>query len=169
MRGGQQNSMQSPGPSLTERVSIFMGAVFLFGLAALFMMGFIWPGILILAWLTAIPILLVEQGWLGAWVIVQMTIWLVGLPLAIMAGAVFPGILILAGASALLTAVFHPSDLDKANQQRRQGEKTKRKRSMPLPYEGDNHHETYDTGDDWQPDTEYDPDADEHRLRARRH
>ena len=150
-----------------------MGAVFLFGLAALFMMGFIWPGILILIWLTAVPILLVEQGLLGLWVIAQTTIWLVGLPLALMAGAVWPGILVLAGFSALLTAVFHPSDLDRANQQRRAHrdvyhEKSKRKRGIPLPYEGDNHHDTY--GDDeWQASMEYDPDIDEQQLRAHRH
>ncbi len=149
-----------------------MGAVFLFGLAALFMMGFIWPGILILIWLTAVPILLVEQKLLGLWIIAQTTIWLVGLPLALMAGAVWPGILVLAGFSALLTAVFHPSDLDRANQQRHAHrdayrEKSKRKRGLPLPYESGNHHDAYD--DEWQASMDYDPDIDEQHLHAHRH
>jgi hypothetical protein len=154
-----------------------MGAVFLFGLAGLFFLNILWPGILVLIWLTAFPILLAEHGWLGFWIAIQTTIWLLGLPFLFMTHLLWPGILVLAGCSALLTAVFHPSDLDRANQMRRaemqrryasQQAKEKRKRGLPLPYEGDNHSDLYED-DDWQFTETYDPDADERPLRAHRH
>lgn len=144
--------MDNNGPSITERVALFMSAMFLFGLAVLFMLGMVWPGILVLVWLTVIPILLVEQGWLGLWIVAQMTLWMIGLPFLIALGLVFPGVLVLAGASTLLTAIAHPSKLDEMNKQRRAVAKTKRKpkRTLPVPPAAfDAGRNDLDEDDDW--------------------
>ena len=126
--------------ALKERLAAFSGAIFLFGLAGLIMLDLVWPGILLLIWLTSIPVLMAEKGFLfGLWLILQTTIWLVGLPFFFMTGLVWPGILILAGMSALLVAIAPPDRLDRRHQrlmaERRLGREMmqKRKRGLPVP------------------------------------
>ena len=65
----------------TERMGALSGALFLFGLAWLFLTNFFWPGIMYLVWLTAIPTLIAENGWgKGLWLSAQAGIYLIGLP-----------------------------------------------------------------------------------------
>ncbi len=163
--------MNNDGPSITERVALFMAAMFLFGLAVLFMLNLVWPGILVLVWLTVIPILLVDQGWLGLWVVAQMTIWMIGLPFLVATNFIFPGILVLAGASTLLTAIAHPSKLDEMNKQRRAMEKVKRKRTLPVPpdafHAGDTDPDDENDEYDWSLHAELNS-SNGHHLRRRR-
>lgn len=121
------------GRSRTETVSLYAGAFFMFGLAALFMTHTIWPGILILIFLTSVPILLTESGWLGVWIIAQTALWLIGLPLMIVSGIIFPGIFILIGLSVLLVAIAPPEKMEQLNKRNHAEYKAKRKRDMPLP------------------------------------
>jgi hypothetical protein len=140
-----------------QRMAALSGAILLFGLAALFLADAIFPAILLLTWVAAIPVLIAEQGWkYGLWILVQMGIWLGGIPLLLMVGLFFPGVLVLAGSSALLVAIAPPDRLDKEHQiwraehrarlAAREG-KAKRKR-LPLPPADE-----YD-----EPDDEYDED-----------
>jgi len=128
--------------ALKERLAAFSGAIFLFGLAGLIMLDLVWPGILLLIWLTSIPVLVAEKGFLfGLWLILQTTIWLVGLPFFFMTGLVWPGILILAGMSALLVAIAPPDRLDQRHQrlmaERRLGREMMQKRKRGLPVSPD--------------------------------
>lgn len=122
----------------TERAGAFSGALFLFGLALLFHFHIIWPWILVLIFLTAVPILIVEEGWMGVWVLAQAALWLGGIALLIKLGGVFPGVLVLAGLSALLVAIFPPDRLEAREKERETARKAfiqaKRKRDVPLPH-----------------------------------
>lgn len=121
---------------LMARMGGLSGAIFLFGLAVLFWGGWVWPGILLVIWLTSIPVLLAENGpWLGAWLIAQAALWLGGMPVLFEMGLVWPGILILAGCSALLVAVAPPDKLQAMEATRRaaRARKRKAKRTLPLP------------------------------------
>jgi hypothetical protein len=114
-----------------QRMAALSGAIFLFGLAALFLADAIFPAILVLILITAIPALIAEQGWrYGLWILLQMAIWLGGMPLLFTADMIFPGVLVLAGMSALLVAIAPP--------ERRSGGQGKRKRKrdwqdFPVP------------------------------------
>jgi hypothetical protein len=121
------------GRSRTEAVSLYAGAFFLFGLAILVITDTIWPGILVLLWLTSIPILLAENGWLGVWIIAQMTLWMIGLPVLFAVDFFWPGILVLAGFSTLLVAVAPPEKMEQLNKRGDEKAKRKLKRDMPLP------------------------------------
>ncbi len=123
-----------------ERMAALSGAIFLFGLAGLFLMDALWPGVLLLAWLAAIPALVAEKGWrYGVWLVIQAGLWLIGIPALLALDLIFPGVLILAGTSALLVAIAPPGKLDAQHQawQRayyaQQKAKHKRKRGQPLP------------------------------------
>jgi hypothetical protein len=126
-----------------QRMAALSGAIFLFGLAALFLADAIFPAILVLILITAIPALIAEQGWrYGLWILLQMAIWLGGMPLLFTADMIFPGVLVLAGMSALLVAIAPPDQLDKQHQawvqERRSGGQGKRKRKrdwqdFPVP------------------------------------
>ena len=129
-----------------QRMAALSGAIFLFGLAALFLADMIFPAILLLVWVTAIPAVIAEQGWkFGLWILLQIGIWLGGIPLLLATDLFFPGVLVLAGSSALLVAIAPPDRLDKQHQAWRAehlarlaaGEgKAKRKRewqALPLP------------------------------------
>jgi hypothetical protein len=125
---------------LKERLAAFGGAIFLFGLAALVLFDLIWPGILLLIWITSIPVLIAEKGFVfGLWLIAQSTIWLVGLPFFAAIGLLWPGVLVLGGMSALLVAIAPPDQLDRRHQrvkaERRIGREImqKRKRGLPVP------------------------------------
>lgn len=112
-----------------ERMGALSGAIFLFGLAILFALDLFWPGIFLLIWLTAAPVVLVEEGWrMGLWILAQMALYLGGLPLLIATDLIWPGIFALFGMSALLAALAPPSRLS-----RKQAPKAKRKRGLPLP------------------------------------
>ena len=100
-----------------QRMAALGGAIFLFGLAALFLADAIFPAILLLIFVTAIPALIAEQGWkYGGWILLQMGIWLGGIPLLLGIDLFFPGVLVLAGLSALLVAIAPPDQLDKQHQ-----------------------------------------------------
>jgi hypothetical protein len=125
-----------------QRMAALSGAIFLFGLAALFLADAIFPAILLLIWVAAIPVLVSEEGWkYGLWILVQMGIWLGGISLLLTIGLFFPGVLVLAGLSALLVAIAPPDRLDKQHQAwraehlaRRAAREGKRKRiPIPLP------------------------------------
>jgi hypothetical protein len=59
-----------------QRMAALSGAIFLFGLAALFLADAIFPAILLLIWVCAIPALIAEQGWkFGLWILLQMGCW----------------------------------------------------------------------------------------------
>jgi hypothetical protein len=128
-----------------QRMAALSGAIFLFGLAALFLMKTIFPAILVLIWITAIPAVLAEKGGrYGLWILTQAGIWLGGIPLLLETDFFFPGVLILAGMSALLVAIAPPDRLDRQHavwlQERRERleefGKPKRKRDwqdLPLP------------------------------------
>jgi polyferredoxin len=120
----------------TERVALFSGALFLFGLAFLFATDLFWPWVLVLLFLVAIPIMLIEEGWLGAWVLLQGALWGAGLALLITLGAVWPYILVLAGISTLIMAFAPPDDLEDRPIVFQRG-KRKRKRVVPLPGSGE--------------------------------
>jgi hypothetical protein len=139
-----------------ERIAILSGAFFLFGLAGLFMIDGVWPGILPLIGLTAIPILWTETGWrMTLWLVVQMAIWLGGLPLLFAADFFFPGVLILAGLSTLVVAIAQPDDLEERHKEwlrerySAEGSKPKRKakRVAAIPVPPDADHASPD--DDW--------------------
>jgi hypothetical protein len=145
-----------------QRMAALSGAIFLFGLAALFLAHAIFPAILLLIWVAAVPVLIAEQGWkFGWWILLQMSIWMGGIPLLLTMNLFFPGVLVLAGSSALLVAIAPPDRLDKEHQiwreehrarlAARQG-KAKRKRdwqAFPLP----------PVDEDEEPDDEYDEDG----------
>jgi hypothetical protein len=129
-----------------QRMAALSGAIFLFGLAALFLADAIFPAILLLIWVSAIPVLISEEGWkYGLWILLQMGIWMGGIPLLLTMNLFFPGVLVLAGSSALIVAIAPPDRLDKQHQAWRAehlarlaaGEgKAKRKREwqdLPLP------------------------------------
>jgi hypothetical protein len=126
-----------------QRMAALSGAIFLFGLAVLFLAGAIFPAILVLVLITAIPPLFAEHGWrYGLWILLQMGIWLGGLPLLVTADMIFPGVLVLAGLSALLVAISPPDQLEEQRQAWIQGrwpegqDKRKRKREwqdFPAP------------------------------------
>jgi hypothetical protein len=100
-----------------QRMAALSGAIFLFGLAALFLADAIFPAILLLIWVAAIPVLISEQGWkFGLWILLQMGIWMGGIPLVLTINQFFPGVLVLAGLSALLVAIVPPDRLDKQHQ-----------------------------------------------------
>jgi hypothetical protein len=124
--------------NLQERLGALCGAIFLFGLAFLFRYDMIWPGILPLILITAMPLAILESGlWFGLWILVQTAIWLIGLPLLIMSDFIWPGILVLAGISALVVAIAPPDKLQAQGAARRHqrvaAEKSKRKRGLPVP------------------------------------
>ena len=123
-----------------ERMAALSGAIFLFGLAGLFLVHAIWPGVMFLIWMTSVPVLLAEKGWrYGLWLVTQAALWLVGVPLLIQMGLIFPGVLFLAGTSALLVAIAPPEKLEAQHTAWRrevaaqQKAKRKRKRGLPLP------------------------------------
>lgn len=127
-----------------ERIAILSGAFFLFGLAALIQLHLLWPGIMLLILLTALPILLIEEGWrMMLWLGAQMGIWLGGVPLLIRLHIVWPGILVLAGLSVLVVALVNPDNLEKVHKaelarRRRPSRpstpyKAKAKRGIPVP------------------------------------
>jgi hypothetical protein len=119
----------------TERLGALCGALFLVGLALLFQLDWIWPGILPLIWITAAPLLIAELGWqLGLWVLAQTAIWTAGLPLLFRFDRIWPGVLALAGLSALLVAIAPPDQLTvQRGDSDREYNSTKRKRGLPLP------------------------------------
>jgi hypothetical protein len=127
--------------SIQERLGALCGAIFLFGLAFLFRYDRVWPGILPLILITALPLAILESGlWFGLWILVQTAIWLIGLPLLIMSDFIWPGILVLGGMSALVVAIAPPDKLQARGAARRHqrvaaltGEKSKRKRGLPVP------------------------------------
>lgn len=144
-----------------QRMAALSGAIFLFGLAALFLLKTIFPAILVLIWITAIPAVLAEKGGrYGLWILTQAGIWLGGIPLLLETGFFFPGVLILAGMSALLVAIAPPDRLDRQHavwlQERRErlseSGKPKRKRDwqdLPLPpREDEDEDEAVDSHDD---------------------
>ncbi len=144
-----------------ERVGVLSGAFFLFGLAALVWLDAVWPGILVLIGLTALPILLVEEGLLMTlWIGTQMSLWLVGLPLLIRAGKVWPGVLVLAGLSAVIVALVNPDDLQKRHKARLAGRTAdpyfgKAKRGIPVPGQyADDDDLLDDECDDWNDEDE---------------
>lgn len=119
----------------TERLGAFCGALFLFGLALLFQLDWVWPGILPLIGITAAPLVMAELGRpLGLWVLAQTAIWSAGLALLFRFDRVWPGVLALAGLSALLVAIAPP---DRLTVQRGDDDgeynRSKRKRGLPLP------------------------------------
>lgn len=122
-----------------QRMAALSGAIFLFGLAALFWSGWVWPGILLVIWLTAVPVLLAEKGWrYGLWLLAQLAIWLGGFPLLMARPQLLvPGLLVLAGISMLLVAIAPPDRLDARHaawvRERRQCSRAKRKRERSLP------------------------------------
>ena len=128
---------------LKQRMGALSFAIFLFGVAALFLADAIFPAILPLIWLSLIPTVLAEQGGkYGLWILAQVGIWLGGLPLLLEMGMFFPGVLVLAGMSALLVAIAPPDKLDKEHQEwvrrLKEGEVEKPKRQQtrgefPLP------------------------------------
>lgn len=137
--------MKNPHGHLQERIGALSGAIFLFGLAFLFQFHWIWPGILPLILLTAMPPALLESGWrFGLWILVQTAIWLLGLPLLIVNNLIWPGVLVLAGVSALIVAIAPPDRLQAEGAARRQERedairtfgsrkaKIKSKRGLPL-------------------------------------
>jgi hypothetical protein len=131
--------------SFKQRMGALTGAILLFGLAALFLTGAVFPAILLLLWVSVFPVVLAEQGWkYGLWILVQVGIWMAGVFVLIETGQIFPGVLILAGLSALLVAIAPPDKLDRERQrwvrEMRAGKKGKRKRfaddlALPLPAE----------------------------------
>ncbi len=131
--------MQRKNKQLTEQVAVFSGALFLFGLYALFATHLIFPGILFLLWLISVPILLVEEGWMGVWISAQSTLWLLGLGFLLWAGILFPAVLLLAGFSALIVAVAPPDKVERHkfawpfSMLVEQPEKQKAKRHLPMP------------------------------------
>lgn len=150
-----------------QRMAALSGAIFLFGLAALFLADAIFPAILLLIFVTAIPVLIAEQGWkYGGWILLQMAIWLGGIPLLLTIDLFFPGVLVLAGLSALLVAIAPPDKLDKEHQAWRAeyrarlaaGEgKAKRKRDwqdFPLPPADEDEDKVEDKVDDDELDYE---------------
>jgi len=120
----------------TQRVALFSGAFFLFGLAFLFSVNVFWPWILPLLFLTVIPVLVAKMGWLSLRMLLgQWALWLVGLAVLFSRDAFWPGILVVAGLSTLLVAIAPPDKLG-ANPKRHsveQQHKQKRKRELPLP------------------------------------
>lgn len=154
-----------------ERIAILSGAFFLFGLAALITWGLVWPGIMALIVLSALPILVSEEGWaMALWLTGHMAIWLGGIPLLIGMDAIWPGILVLAGLSTVLVALAPPDRLQaqhKTHQQKRKLEaRQKAKRGLPLPSAGD---WTGDDESDWIGGEETDPDDVEYEEAGRRH
>ncbi len=122
----------------TDRVAMLSGAFFLFGLAALFMLDWAWPGALLLLGIAALPIMLKEEGLLMTlWMAAQMVIWLGGIPVLMALGLLWPGVLILAGLSAVVVAVAPPDDLKKRQAGTFRGRKRKSKRALPLPPDED--------------------------------
>jgi hypothetical protein len=118
--------------SCAERAGALSGAIFLFGLSALFASNTIWPGILILFWLTSIPAVIAGTGWkMGLWTTAQTALWLFGLAALFASNTIWPGVLVLAGMSALLVAIVPPSKLTASPLKAQSG--AKRKRRMPLP------------------------------------
>ena len=119
----------------TERMAGVSGAIFLFGLAVLFMLGAFWPGILFVIWLTAIPILLAEEGWMGLWILTQAGLWMGGIAVLVLVDWLMPGLFILGGLSALVFAVAPPERMEQMNEYRSvpSRNKRKRKRSIPVP------------------------------------
>ena len=75
---------------------------------------------------------MVEEGWLGLWLVVQAAVWLFGVPMLLSIGLIWPGVLILAGVSALVLAVMPPDKLEAMNKRPRKA-KRKAKRELPLP------------------------------------
>ncbi|MBI5960915.1 MAG: hypothetical protein HY866_19405 [Chloroflexi bacterium] len=140
-----------------ERIGLLSGAIFLFGLAALFQFDLIWPGILPLLFITSVPPIFFELGWkFGLWVMMQTALWLVGVPVLIVNDLIWPGVLMLAGTSALLAAIVSPTKLDAQNQQRKAARrephrKEKAKRlAIPVPFEDDDQPDQ-DTGNEAEP------------------
>jgi hypothetical protein len=141
-----------------QRMGALTGAILLFGLAALFLTNNVFPAILLLIWLSVIPVVLAEQGWkYGLWILTQVGIWMAGVFVLIEAGQIFPGVLILAGLSALLVAIAPPDRLDRERQrwvqEMRSGQRGKRKRfsddlALPLPTEDEDDEEPEWTDDD---------------------
>ena len=127
--------MRSDHEVSTERLGAFCGALFLFGMALLLQLDWIWPGILPLIGITATPLLMADLGWqLGLWVLAQIAIWTVGLPLLYRFDRTWPGILALAGLSALLVAIAPPDQLTaKREDGDREYNSSRRKRGLPLP------------------------------------
>lgn len=133
--------MGSDHSNLQERLGALCGAIFLFGLAILFQYDLIWPGILPLILITAMPLAILESGLLfGLWLLTQTAIWLIGLPVLIVYDFIWPGVLVLAGLSALIVAMAPPDKLQAQGAAQRPqriaaltGQKSKRKRGLPVP------------------------------------
>ena len=127
--------------NLQERLGALCGAIFLFGLAILFQYDLLWPGILPLILITAMPLAILESGLLfGLWLLTQTAIWLIGLPVLIVNDFVWPGVLVLAGLSALIVAIAPPDRLQAQGAAQRPeriaaltGQKSKRKRGLTVP------------------------------------
>ncbi len=155
-----------------QRMGALTGAILLFGLAALFLTGSVFPAILLLMWVSVIPVLIAEQGWkYGLWILAQIGIWMGGLYFLIEAGRIFPGVLILAGMSALLVAIAPPDRLDREHQrwvkQMKSGRGRKRKRvadDLGLPLPGLDEDDEDDEDDD---DREWIEDDDDSAYAAR--
>lgn len=124
-----------PAKKPTERVAIVSSAFFFFGLAGLIYMDFLWPGILPLIFLIAVPIVIAEEGWrMGLWILTQTAIWLTGLAFLIRYDLIWPGVLVLAGMSALVVAIAPPDRVEAARRRARANRAVKKaKRGLPLP------------------------------------
>ena len=133
----------------SERVAAFRGATFPFGLALLLAAGWVWPGILLLVLITAVPVVIAEEGMFGAWILAQATVWLVGMAVLLTRGCVWPGVLVLAGISALIVAIVPPDPLEARQKQMRanRSAKPKRKRDTPLPHIAERLDELETTGE----------------------
>jgi hypothetical protein len=121
----------------TERIAGISGAIFLFGLALLIWLGAVWPGILLLILVTAIPVVIAEEGLFGIWILAQAGLWMGGIALLVTLRWLWPGVLVLAGISALLVAIAPPDTFEEQAERTRASrtaEKPKRKRDMPLPH-----------------------------------
>jgi hypothetical protein len=91
---------------------------------------------LLLILVTAIPVVITEEGLLGIWILAQTAIWMGGIALLYTMHWLWPGVLVLAGISALLVAIAPPDNLKDRQVQARSARpaKTKRKRDIPLPH-----------------------------------
>ncbi len=140
-------SQNNPARKPTERVAIFSSALFLFGLAGLIMLHLVWPWILLLIFLMAVPVAIAEEGWrMGLWIMAQTMLWLGGIAFLIWVHLVWPGVLVLMGMSALIVAIAPPDKVQEAS--RPKGHKAKRdfekaKRGLPLPLDRLEEEESY--------------------------
>lgn len=94
-----------------ERVDQVAGGVFLIGLAALFMTGYWWPGIMFVIGASSLARGLAEGR---AWYSVQGALWTIGIGLLFAVGFSLPLLLILIGISMLLGYTFKPPMMRKS-------------------------------------------------------